>query len=82
MLATGVLRTVRDVAAIAFGELGLDYEAHVRVDAALVRPDEARPLVGDAARARTALGLTQSLSFEELIREMVRADVAALGSRA
>ncbi|HEY4121759.1 MAG TPA: GDP-mannose 4,6-dehydratase [Byssovorax sp.] len=80
VLATGVLRTVRDVAAIAFGELGLDYEAHVRVDPTLVRPDEARPLVGDSTRARAALGLTQSLSFEDLVREMVRADVAALAS--
>jgi GDPmannose 4,6-dehydratase len=76
VVATGVLHTVRDVCRIAFGRVGLDYEAFVAVDPALVRPPEAVKLVGDASKARGELGWAPSISFEGLIEMMVDADVA------
>jgi GDPmannose 4,6-dehydratase len=82
VVASGQARTVRDLVAAAFGHVGLDPDAHVRVDAALVRPPETTPPVGDPTRARTVLGWTPRWSFEQMIAEMVDADLAALGGAA
>ena len=78
VIASGVGRTVRDFAAAAFAALDLDWEGHVRVDPALVRAPDPVALVGDAARARERLGWTPERSFEDLVAEMVAADLAAL----
>lgn len=80
VLASGVGRRVRDLVDAAFGHLGLDPAAHVRVDPALVRPPERTPQVGDPSRARRVLGWRASTSFEDLIAEMVEADLAELGA--
>ena len=78
VIASGVGRTVRDFAAAAFAALDLDWEAHVRVDPALVRAPDPVALVGDPARARERLDWTPERSFEDLVAEMVAADLAAL----
>ena len=78
VLASGVARTVRDFADAAFGAVGLVAADHVRVDPQFVRPPEATVLVGDASRARRVLGWAPQVAFEDLVREMVDADLAAL----
>jgi GDPmannose 4,6-dehydratase len=78
VIASGVGRTVRDFVATAFAAVDLDWEAYVRVDPALVRAPEPVAPVGDATRARERLGWTPERSFEELVGEMVAADLAAL----
>jgi GDPmannose 4,6-dehydratase len=78
VVASGVGRTVADFVAEAFGHVGLDPAAHVRVDPALVRPSEPWPLVGDPSQARAVLGWTPERSFADMVAEMVDADVAAL----
>jgi GDPmannose 4,6-dehydratase len=78
VLASGLGHTVRDLAAAAFAHAGLDWERHVRVDPSLVRPAQATPLVGDPARARRVLGWEATVTFDELIGEMVDADRARL----
>jgi GDPmannose 4,6-dehydratase len=78
VIASGVGRTVRDFVAAAFGALDLDWEGHVRVDPAFARAPEPVALVGDPTRARERLGWTPERSFEDLVAEMVAADVAAL----
>jgi GDPmannose 4,6-dehydratase len=50
----------------------------VRVDPALVRAPDPVALVGDPARARERLDWTPERSFEDLVAEMVAADLAAL----
>ncbi len=80
VLASGVGRTVRDLAEAAFAHAGLDWRRHVRVDPALVRPGRVTPLVGDPSRARRVLGWEPTVTFEQLIGEMVDADVALLTS--
>lgn len=77
VIASGVGRTVRELVATAFAVLDLDWEAHVRIDASFVRAPEPTVLVGDPTRARTALGWLPEHSFEDLIGEMVRAELAA-----
>ncbi|MGZ8528597.1 MAG: GDP-mannose 4,6-dehydratase, partial [Candidatus Limnocylindrales bacterium] len=63
---------------IAFNRVGLDYEQHVVVDAALYRPAEVDHLRGDATRARAELGWEPTVTFEELVEGMVDADLARL----
>jgi GDPmannose 4,6-dehydratase len=78
VIASGVGRTVRDFVAAAFAALDLDWEVYVRVDPGLVRAAEPVALVGDPTRARERLCWTPEHSFEDLVAEMVAADVAAL----
>jgi GDPmannose 4,6-dehydratase len=82
VVASGVGRTVRELVATAFAAAGLDWERHVRTDPAFVRSPEPVELVGDATRARERLGWAPEHGFDELIAEMVAADVAALSDRA
>ena len=78
VVASGVGRTVADLVRTAFAHVGLDPDAHVRVDPALVRPPEPTPLVGDPSRARRVLGWSAERSFDEMVAEMVDADLLAL----
>jgi GDPmannose 4,6-dehydratase len=48
----------------------------VRVDARYYRPTEVSTLLGDATKARERLGWTPTISFEELVAQMVRDDLA------
>jgi GDPmannose 4,6-dehydratase len=78
ILASGVGRTVRELVETAFAVVGLDAAEHVRVDPKLVRPTERTPPVGDTTLARERLGWEPETTFEEMIEEMVHADLAAL----
>ena len=78
VLASGKARTVGDFVDAAFAAAGIRPEGHIRVDQAFVRPAEATPTVGDPSRAHSVLGWTPQVSFEDLVREMVEADLAAL----
>jgi GDPmannose 4,6-dehydratase len=75
VVATGVAHSVRDFLAAACTYLGLDWERHVRVDPALLRPAEIDQLVGDASKAERELGWRPRISFEELVEMMVDADI-------
>jgi GDPmannose 4,6-dehydratase len=75
VVATGVSHSVQELAALAFGVVGLDWRAHVTEDPALRRPAEVDTLVGDAGRARRELGWSPRVGFEELVEMMVRADL-------
>ena len=76
VVATGRTVTVRDMARIAFAHVGLDYEQFVKVDPAFMRPAEVDVLLGDPTKARTKLGWSAETSLEDMIKEMVEADLA------
>jgi GDPmannose 4,6-dehydratase len=80
VIATGVSHSVRELAEIAFSHAGLDWQKHVRVDKALMRPAEVDHLLGDASKARAELGWTPGVNFKQLIEMMVDADLALLSS--
>lgn len=85
VFASGVGRTVRDLVETAFAAAGLPAEAvdeRVVVDPAFVRPPEPTLLVGDPGRARDVLGWTAEISFEQMVGEMVAADLALLRAAA
>jgi GDPmannose 4,6-dehydratase len=78
VVATGESHTVRELVEIAFASAGLDWQAHVREDPALLRPAEVDHLVGDPSKARRVLGWKPTVSFPELVERMVRADLERL----
>ena len=79
VIATGKMNTVRDCVEIAFDEAGVpDWEKHVVIDPAFLRPAEVDELVGDSTKAKDLLGWEPQTSFEELIRLMTRADLELL----
>jgi GDPmannose 4,6-dehydratase len=79
VLATGELHTVRELTEIAFAHVGLDWQAHVRVDDTLKRGQaELHHLVGDAGKARKDLGWQPSIGFDALVRLLVDSAVARL----
>ena len=83
VVATGQAHSVRDFAVAAFARAGIaDWERHVRVDPALVRPVDAAVQVGDASRARTRLGWEPTVDFAELVGRMVDADLTTGGGSA
>ncbi len=75
IIATGQTHTVRELVALAFEELDLNYESHLVIDPEFFRPKEPVPLVGDAGKAKLQLGWQPRKSFEDMIREMVRSDL-------
>jgi len=78
VIATGEEHSVRDFAEAAFSHLGLDYRNHVVVDPQLRRPAEVELLLGDASRAKQKLGWFCQVKFQELVQEMVEADLRFL----
>ena len=78
VVATGEAHTVREFCDLAFGHLGLDYRDHVREDTASYRPSEPTPLVGSSVKAHRNLGWQPKVSFPELVRMMVDADLRTL----
>jgi GDPmannose 4,6-dehydratase len=80
VVGTGETHSVRDVCQLAFGCLDLDWERYVVVDPKFYRPAEVDLLVSDPTKAREVLGWKPEVSFEELIRIMVDADLAHLKS--
>ena len=62
----------------AFAHVGLDYGQHVKIDPRFIRPAEVDRLIGDPRKARDELGWTPTVSFAELVRMMVDADVERL----
>ena len=78
VIATGETHSVREFCEIAFEHVGLDWRTHVRVAERYFRPAEVDLLIGDASRAHEVLGWKPEISFDDLVRMMVDADLAAL----
>ena len=78
VIATGVAHSVRECLQIAFDHVDVPVEDHVVIDPALLRPAEVEHLVGDASKAKEVLGWEPQVDFDQLIRMMVDADLAAL----
>jgi GDPmannose 4,6-dehydratase len=79
VFSTGEQHSVREFAELAFRLVGLDWEKYVRIDRAYLRPAEVDTLLGDSTRARDVLGWKPAVSFAELVRLMVEADLKAEG---
>jgi GDPmannose 4,6-dehydratase len=78
VIATGETHSVRELLSEAFSALGLDWREHVEIDPRYFRPAEVDLLIGDAAKARTKLGWEPRVTFKQLVKMMVEADLAEL----
>lgn len=75
VIGTGIMHSVRDVCRVAFEHVGLDWDAYVMEDPAFLRPAEVEELCADASKAKRLLDWEPVVSFEELVRMMVDADL-------
>lgn len=78
VIATGETPTVLECVEIAFDHAGISPGGRLVIDDSARRPADVDELVGDASKARDALGWTPRTSFEPLIRLMVDADLELL----
>jgi GDPmannose 4,6-dehydratase len=81
VIATGEMHTVRELCEVAFGLVGLDWQAYVRTDERYLRPNEVDELCGEASRAAAVLGWQPHVRFAELVEMMLDADLAEAGLR-
>jgi GDPmannose 4,6-dehydratase len=80
VIATGESHTVRDLLDEAFGYVDLDWQKHVEIDPRYFRPAEVDELRGDASKAKRLLNWQPKVTFRELVRMMVDADLEDLKS--
>jgi GDPmannose 4,6-dehydratase len=78
VIGTGETHSVEEFVRIAFDRAGLDWRRHVVIDPRFYRPAEVDLLLADASKAREMLGWQPRLSFEQMVGDMVDADLAAL----
>ena len=79
VIATGESHSVKELVEIAFSHAGLDWQKHVRLDPAFLRPAEVDHLIGDCSKSRDQLGWTPTVDFRGLITMMVDADLERVG---
>jgi GDPmannose 4,6-dehydratase len=79
VIATGTCHTVEDFLQKAFALLEMDYRNYLDVDKTLYRPSEVMALMGNFNKAQKVLGWNPTITFEDLIREMVESDLDLLG---
>ncbi len=78
VVATGETHPVRELCEVAFAAAGLNWENHVVIDPAFMRPAEVDLLVGDPAKAERVLGWRRDVDFTQLVEMMVASDLKAL----
>jgi GDPmannose 4,6-dehydratase len=75
VIATGKTYSVKDFLEVAFGEAGLDWKKYVKIDKRYFRPLEVDVLLGDASKARRELKWKPRVSFKQLVKMMLEADM-------
>ena len=82
VIATGQTHSVEEFVSAAFGHADLDYHDYVTTDPRFIRPAEVELLQGDPSYAREKLGWEPKVSFTELVKMMVDADLKRLSKSA
>jgi GDPmannose 4,6-dehydratase len=79
VVATGETHSVREFCEEAFSCVGLDWKDFVKADPKYFRPAEVDILLGDASKARRELGWKPDVTFKDLVKLMVEADLESAG---
>jgi GDPmannose 4,6-dehydratase len=79
VIATGENHSIQEFLKEAFSYVRLDYRKYVQTDKRLVRAIDVKEMRGNSSKARKVLGWKPSVSFRQLVRLMVDADMKALG---
>ncbi len=78
VIGTGEAHSVQEFVEVAFEHVGLDWRQYVEIDARYFRPSEVDFLLADASKAQRVLGWTPEVTFQQLVRIMVDADLQAV----
>ncbi len=81
VVGTGIAHSVRDLVAIAFQHVGLDWEKYVKTDEQFMRPAEVETLLANPAKAKRLLDWEPTVSFEGMVQEMVDADLERIQAK-
>jgi GDPmannose 4,6-dehydratase len=81
VICTGIPHSVREFCQKAFSHIGLDYEKYVVSDPQFFRPAEVETLQGDYSKAGKVLGWKPTISFDQLVTEMVDHDIEYLSRK-
>jgi GDPmannose 4,6-dehydratase len=79
VIGTGENHSVKEFVIEAFGYAGLDWQEHVKTDPRYFRPLEVESLIADASKAKRQLDWHPKVTFSELVKIMVDADMEILG---
>ncbi len=82
VIATGEKHSVREFCELSFGHVDLNWQDFVQIDQSLIRPADVNTLCGDATKAKNDLGWEPQVSFRELVRIMVDADLERVAKEA
>ncbi|MFQ5931887.1 MAG: GDP-mannose 4,6-dehydratase [Nitrospiraceae bacterium] len=82
VFGTGKTHSVREFVEEAFGYVNLDWRDYVEVAPRYFRPTDVEHLQADPSEAKRRLGWEPRVSFHELVRIMMDADLEALGVEA
>jgi GDPmannose 4,6-dehydratase len=82
VVSMGETHSVQELIEIAFAHVDLDWQKYVKIDERFFRPAEVDLLIGDPARAKSALGWEPEVTFPQLVQMMVDADLKRLDSGA
>jgi len=77
VIATGEAHSVREFLDETFGYVDIDWHDYVETDERYFRPTEVEVLIGDARKARKELGWEPKVTFKELVKIMIEADLEA-----
>lgn len=80
VIATGEAHSVQEFVEKAFKAVDLDYRDHVVTDSKYFRPTEVDYLRGIPAKAMSKLGWKPTVTFDELVKMMVKADFDAVNT--
>ena len=79
VIGTGEAHSVQKFLEEAFAYVDLDWQEYVEIDQRYFRPTEVEFLLADSSKARKELGWEPKVTFKELVRIMVDADMEAIG---
>jgi len=79
VIGTGETHSVQEFVDAAFAYVGLDPEKHVKTDPKYFRPTEVEALLADPAKAHKKLNWKANITFSDLVKIMIDADVRAVG---
>lgn len=79
VLGTGEAYSVKEFVQAAFTYVGLDWQRYVRIDPRYFRPTEVEELIADATKAKRELNWQPKVTFSDLVKIMVDADMRAIG---
>ena len=80
VIGTGEVHTVREFVEESFSHVGLKWEKYVRIDPTLIRPAEVEHLIANPTKAKSKLNWNPHVSFKQLARMMVDADLQLQGT--